>query len=156
MMKLMRINRPETWGWSPTEQLDSLRREIDHLFGSSLDGLARTDESFTGWAPTLDLMENNENLVAQIELPGVAKEDIEVSVHDGVLSVAGERRHEAKDESEGFCRQERYYGRFHRTVMLPKPVKFDAATASYANGILTVTLPKTEEARPRQITVNAG
>jgi HSP20 family protein len=143
------------WGWSPIEQLNTLRQEIDHLFESPLAGMARAGEFFTGWAPALDLVEDGDKLIARIELPGVDKKEIEVSVHEGVLSVAGERRRDSKDESEGCYRQERYHGRFHRTVTLPKPVKPDEVKASYVDGILTVTLPKTEAARPRQITVNA-
>ena len=155
-MKLMRVNRPELWGWSPVENMDRLRREIDRLFESPWGELGRAGEFFTGWAPALDLVEDNENLVARVELPGMDKKEIEVSVHDGVLSVAGERKIESGSEGEGCHRQERYHGRFHRSVTLPKPVKLDAVKALYKDGILTVTMPKTEEARPRQIEVNIG
>jgi HSP20 family protein len=155
-MKLMRINNPDFWATSPMGALTTLQQEINRLFDSPFGGLDRSGEFFHDWAPALDLIEDNDNLMAQLELPGVAKKDVEVSVHDGVLSVSGERKQESETKDEGCFRRERFHGRFNRSVTLPKPVKTDAIKATLKDGILTVTMPKTEEARPRQIEVNQG
>lgn len=153
-MKLMRVHTPEFWATSPTGTLSTLQQEINRLFDVPFGGLAQGGELFHDWAPALDLFEDNDNLLAQLELPGVAKQDVTVSVHDGVLSVSGERKQESESKDEGCFRRERFHGRFHRAVTLPKPVKVDAIKASLKDGILTISMPKTEEARPRQIQVN--
>jgi len=155
-MKLVRFQRPDLWGFSPFEQLTNLREEINRLFEAPFGELTRATDFFHGWAPALDLREDKDNVVAEVELPGLKKEDIEVTVHDGVLSVAGERKQEKERSEEGAYRAERFYGRFHRTISLPKPVKAEAVKAAYKDGILTITLPKTEEAKPRQIEVNVS
>lgn len=121
-MKLMRYIRPDLWNQSPFGQMTSLRDELNRLFEAPFSELARSGEFFNGWAPALDLREDKDNLVATVELPGMKKENLDVSVHDGVLSISGERSREEKADSGGTHRSERYYGRFHRTVALPKPV----------------------------------
>lgn len=155
-MKLMRYTRPDFWSLSPLDQMTSLRDEINRLFEAPFGELTRSGEFFNGWAPALDLREDKDNLVASVELPGMRKENLDVSVHDGVLSVSGERSRESRSEEGGTYRSERFFGRFHRTVALPKPVKVDAIKATYKDGVLTVTMPKTEEARPKQIEVNVS
>ena len=82
------------------------------------------------------------------------KEDIDVSLHDDSLSISGERKSETKAEDAGVCRSERFFGRFQRAVTLPAPVAADKVKAQYKDGILTITLPKTEEAKPKQIDVS--
>ena len=155
-MKLMRYTRPDFWNLSPLDQMTSLRDEINRLFEAPFGEPGRSGEFFNGWAPALDLREDKDNLVALVELPGMKKENLDVSVHDGVLSIAGERTRESQSEAGGTYRSERCFGRFHRTISLPKPVKVDAIKAAYKDGVLTVTMPKTEEARPKQIEVNVS
>lgn len=104
--------------------------------------------------PALDLYEDKDNFVLKAELPGMRKEDIEISLHEGVLTLSGERKEEKKEEGADTYRSERYFGRFHRTITLPSPVNGDKVAASYKDGMLTVTLPKTEETKPKQIPVN--
>lgn len=152
-MKLMRIQRPSLWNWNATPQLSQLRDEISRLFEEPFGMLERHADFFNGWSPNLDLYEDKESLVARVELPGLKKEEIELWLEDGALHVAGERKFEQKDDQAATHRLERFYGRFHRTVALPKAVDADKIKASYEDGVLTVTLPKTEEAKPRQITV---
>lgn len=84
------------------------------------------------------------------------REDIEVSLHDGALTISGERKSESKHEDAEVYRSERFIGKFQRSVTLPTPVKSDAVKANYKDGILTVTLPKSEEAKPKQIDVNVS
>ena len=154
-MRIMRINRPEVWAASPFEQLSNLRNEISRLFELPT-GEPGQGEFFGGWAPSLDLRESKDHLIATLELPGTKKENIDVAVDNGVLSVSGERTREKRVEEEGCHRAERFYGRFHRTVVLPKPVNADGIKAAYKDGLQTVTMPKTEAARPKQIEVTLG
>jgi len=141
---------------APNEHLSQLREEIDRLFETPFADFHRMGEFFNGWAPPLDLSEDKDNLVATVEIPGLRKENVDVSVHEGVLSVSGERVRSGGEEPGEAHRRERVYGRFHRSISLPKPVKMEAIKASYRDGILTVTMPKTEEAKPRQIEVSVN
>jgi HSP20 family protein len=141
---------------SPFEQLRRLQEEMNRMFAAPFGEGAEGGELFQTRAPALDLYEGKDNIVARLELPGVSKEAIEVSVHEGVLSVSGERQPTEVAGSLAQHRSERFAGRFNRAVSLPKPVKADEVTANYRDGILTVTLPKTEAAKPRQVAVSVG
>ena len=98
---------------------------------------------------------NNDNVIAVVELPGMRKEDIEISLHEGTLTINGERKSESSN-GEKAERTERYIGKFRRSITLPARVDANKVSATYRDGILTVTLPKAEEAKPKQIQVNAG
>jgi len=153
---MTRWNAPQTLSWSPLWTLNSLRDEIDRLFENPLTELSRASQQFLGgWVPPVDLYEDKDALTVRVELPGMRKEDIELSVHEDMLTVAGERKAEACKDAE-VCRSERFVGRFQRTIGLPSPVQMDKVQASYSDGVLTVTLPKTEEAKPRQIQVKVS
>ena len=155
-MKLIRRQNADLWNWSPVEQLSTLREEINRLFDSPFGDLTRRMELFSGWAPALDLYEDKDNLIVKAELPGMKREEIDISVHDGTLTISGERKYEEKNADLEPYRSERFFGRFHRTLALPKPVQSDKAKATYKDGILTVVLPKTEEAKPKQIEVTVS
>jgi HSP20 family protein len=118
--------------------------------------LARTSHLLSGSAPVVDIYEDKDNFVVKAELPGMKKEDIDVSLHDGSLSISGERKGEKKWEEAEVYRAERFFGRFQRTVALPAPVASGGIKAQYKDGILTVTLPKAEEAKPKQIDVQVN
>ena len=148
-MNLIRWQRPELSSWPGFGRLSSLRDEIDRLFAAPLSELART-------SPALDLHEDKDNFVVKIELPGMKKEDIDVSLHDGSLSISGERKGEEKFEGADVYRTERFFGHFQRTITLPAAVAADKIKAQYKDGILTVTLPKAEEAKPKQIDVQVN
>lgn len=153
MNGLTRYQAPELSVWSPFGRLTSLRDEIDRLFDLSCPGLVREAGIFGGWAPALDLAQDKETVTVKVELPGMKKDEIEISLHEGVLSISGERkREEEKTEGETF-RSERFFGRFQRSVALPTAVDATKVKASYKDGVLTVTLPKAEEAKPKQIEV---
>lgn len=153
-MTLATHNRLSTWANRPFGELNELSEELNRLLDEPLAEF-RT-EFFGGWTPPLDLVEEEENLVATVELPGLRKEDIQVSVEDGWLTIAGERKRDERYKNAEAHRNERFYGRFHRVVSLPKPVKVDSVKATYRDGILTITMPKTEEAKPKQIEVQMG
>ena len=154
-MNLTRWQRPEM-AWPSFGRLSNLRDEIDRLFESPLAELARTSQLLSGWTPALDIHENKDDFVVKVELPGMKKEDISIFLHDGSLSISGERKSEGKYEDAEVYRAERFFGRFQRTVTLPAPVAADKVKAQYKDGILTVTLPKTEEAKPKHIDVNVN
>ena len=103
-------------------------------------------------SPALDLYQNSENVVAVVELPGMRREDIEISLHDGTLTISGERKRETSN-GERAERTERYIGKFRRSITLPTRVDANKVSAIYRDGILTVTLAKAEEAKPKQIPV---
>ena len=154
-MKITRWQRPvlSTWGFG---RLSDFRDEIDRLFEAPLAELSRTSQLLSGWSPALDLHEDKDNVTVKVELPGMKKEDIEISLHNGCLSISGERKGEEKFENSEVYRSERFFGRFQRTVTLPTPVASDKVKAQYKDGILTITLPKTEEAKPKQIAVTVN
>jgi HSP20 family protein len=138
--------------WPALGRLTDLRDEIDRLFEAPV---SRTSE-FLGWTPAFDVYEEKDNFVVKAELAGMKKEDISVSLHDGNLIISGERKSETKSEGAEVYRAERYFGKFQRVVSLPAPVAANKVSAEYKDGILTVTLPKSEEAKPKQIQVNVG
>ena len=131
----------------------SLRNDLDTLFELPFwSGLSRQSQLFSGWTPALDLYQDKDNVTAIVELPGMRKEDIEISLHDGMLSISGERKDETNNG--GATRTERFYGKFRRSITLPTQVDVNKVKATYKDGILTVTLPKAEEAKPKQIQIN--
>ena len=155
-MNIVKWQRPTLTNWPSFGRLSDLRDEIDRLFESPLSELTRTSQLLSGWTPALDVYEGKENFVVKAELPGMKKEDIEVSLHDGSLSISGERKAETKHEDAEVYRAERFFGRFQRTVTLPTAVAADKVKAAYKDGVLTITLPKTEEAKPKQIDVSVN
>ena len=154
-MRLMRWQRPETTTWAPWDQWTNLREEINRLFEAPFGEVGHESEFF-GWAPAVDLYEDKDHLIVKAELPGMRKEDIDISLHQGSLIISGERKAESQNEDGDTSRSERFFGRFQRALELPKPVDANGVTATYKEGILTVTLPKTEESKPKQISVKAA
>jgi HSP20 family protein len=153
-MSLIRYQSPELSTWPALGRWADLRDELNSLFDLPTTGnLARQAQLFSGWTPALDLYQNNDNVVAVVELPGMRKEDIDVSLHDGMLTIAGERQ-SSPGEGENTERTERFSGKFRRSVTLPTRVDASKVSASYKDGILTVTLPKSEEAKPKKVEVS--
>jgi HSP20 family protein len=156
-MVIKRWHRPEMTTWSPVQQLSTLREEIDRLFDSPLQEFTRgSQQLLSGWLPPVDLYEDKDHLMVVAELPGMAKEQIAVSLQHDLLTLSGERKQDEKIKEAEISRAERFLGRFQRTISLPVAVNPDQVKASYKEGILTITLPKAEEAKPRQIQVNVA
>jgi HSP20 family protein len=151
-MTLTRLQRPEL-AWPGFGRLSSLREELDRLFEWPLD---ITRSALGEWVPALDVREEKDSFVVQAELPGMKREDIEVSLHEGALHISGERKVETKHEDSEIHRTERFYGKFQRSVILLTAVAADKIKAQYKDGILTVTLPKTEESKPKKIDVSVS
>jgi HSP20 family protein len=154
-MRLIRYQIPELTAWRSFNRWSHLRDDLNTLFElPSRSNFGREGQLFSGWSPALDLYQNNDDVMAVVELPGMRKEDIEISLHDGTLTIAGERKSESSN-GEKAERSERYIGKFRRSITLPARVDANKVSATYRDGILTVTLPKAEEAKPKQIQVNA-
>jgi HSP20 family protein len=155
IMNLVRYQAPELTPWAASDRWSTLRDELNSFFEMPFSsGFGRAGQLFTGWSPALDLYENNDNVIAVVELPGMRKEDIDISLHDGTLTVSGERKRETSGGGEKAERTERYIGTFRRSIALPTRVDANKVSATYQDGILKVTLPKAEEARPKQIKVS--
>src|SRR5258708_18172600 len=119
MSSLTRWQRPGLYAWPTVGQLFGLRDELDRLFESSFDDLASGSRLLNTWNPAVDLYEDKDNVIVKAEVPGLKKEEIQVSLHNGVLSISGERKSEEKVEGAETHRSERFAGRFARTVTLP-------------------------------------
>ena len=123
---------------------------MDDFFGGS--GTApRSDDA--AWAPRTDVREAENEYDLSIDLPGVEKGDIKITVQDGLLEIAGERNLETQEGDEGYNRLERFHGSFRRTFRLPKEVRVDQIESTYEKGVLRIRIPKAEEALPKQIEV---
>jgi len=154
-MALIRYQAPELAPWEAADRWSNLRDDLNSFFELPFwSSFGRGGQLFTGWSPALDLYQNNDNVVAVIELPGTRKEEIEISLHDGTLTISGERKRESSSNGDNAERTERYIGAFRRSIALPTRVDANKVGATYRDGILTVTLPKTEEVKPKQIQVS--
>ena len=133
----------------PFAEFSSFSRALDRTFGFPL---ARTNGDTKLTFP-IDVSDTEDKVTIKAALPGVSAEDVNISVDDGVLTIKGEKKHEETEENETFSRKEIRYGAFSRSIALPSEVKSDEAAAEFADGILTVTLPKAEAAKPRTIKI---
>jgi HSP20 family protein len=138
--------------WSPGRELAGLQDEVSRMF-SQVFGADTPVTSAGAWSPALDVEETDAEFILHVELPGMSPDDVEIAIEESVLTVTGERRFYDDRNEEGFRRVERRYGRFHRAVRLPDRVKPDEIDASYRDGLVTITVPKAPEARPRRIKV---
>jgi HSP20 family protein len=129
--------------WKPYRELGALRQEMDDLFKSF-----RQD-----WLPAMDVSETGENFIIKAELPGMEKEDVEISVSGNLLNLKGEKRKEKEEKSEHHHQIERYSGVFQRSFRFPGSIQIDKVKATFDKGILTITLPKAEEAKTKQIKI---
>ncbi|MBI3947955.1 MAG: Hsp20/alpha crystallin family protein [Armatimonadetes bacterium] len=138
--------------WSPMGEMTRMREEMDRLFDRFFAPMERRmelPETFmaTGWVPSIDMYDRNGDLVVEAELPGIKKEDVDISVEDSTLTIRGEMKREEEKKEEGLYRSERHYGRFVRSIPLPTSVKSDQVKAKFEHGVLCITLPKAEEVR---------
>ena len=143
--------------WDPYRELNTLQDRMNRLFNASFSNEGR-DESLatSGFAPAVDVYEDEHNVTLKIEVPGIDEKDIDVRVENNILSVHGERKIEKEEKEENYRRIERQYGSFTRTFTLPNTVDTESASANYDKGVLKVTLAKKAEAKPKQIKVNVG
>ncbi|MBM4297497.1 MAG: Hsp20/alpha crystallin family protein [Deltaproteobacteria bacterium] len=143
--------------WEPFEGLNRLHGRINDLFDESF-GRARSLPSATAgvWLPAVDILESKDAYLIRAELPGMKKEDFNLEVNDGTLTLSGERKAEALSSGVEYHRAERVNGKFSRSFYLPQTVKQDGIKATYRDGILEIHVPKVEEAKPRQISISVN
>jgi len=139
----------------PFRGATTLQEQINRVIG---DLVGRTDEesNLTPWAPAVDIYETEHELVVKADLPDVNPQDLDIHVENNILTIRGERKFENKVREENYLRVERAYGSFSRTFSLANSVNSEAIKADYQNGVLTLSIPKREEAKPKQIKVNVG
>jgi HSP20 family protein len=139
--------------WEPFRQLTTLRDEMDKMWNRFF-GEWPAMEPFRGdWAPSLDVSETKDNIVVKAEVPGMDTKDIDISLANDMLTIKGEKKQEKEESNENYHRIERTYGSFSRSIRLPRDVQSDKIKASYKNGVLKVTLPKSEEAKSKEIKI---
>ncbi len=141
--------------WEPFRGVNTLQDQINRLFGGALS--RGSDESpLTSWAPAVDIYETEHELVVKADLPEVDPKDLDIRVESNILTIRGERKFEKKVDEDNYLRVERSYGSFSRSFSLANTVNPEAIKADYSNGVLTLTIPKREEAKPKQIKVNVA
>jgi HSP20 family protein len=143
--------------WSPFSDLWNLQDDVNRLFKGFGVGLTkRGDEEsqFGVWAPLVDVKEDGEAVTINAELPGMKREDVKLSVNEGVLTIKGERKFEDEKKKGNYHRIERYYGTFSRSFTLPSSVDSGKIRATMKDGLLEVYLPKSETAKPKEITID--
>jgi HSP20 family protein len=144
--------------WDPTRELDALQGDVNRLFDSFFGRREGAAGGYASrrWIPPTDLVETEDHLVLRADLPGMEREDVEIEVKDGVLTVSGERKAQHEEKREGFHRVERSFGRFSRALELPKGVEPDSIDASFERGVLEVRMPKPAERKPTRIEIRSG
>jgi HSP20 family protein len=143
--------------WEPFRGSATLQEQVNRSFGNVLDRSAE-ESNLTTWAPAVDIYETEHELVVKADLPEVDAKELDIRVENNLLTIRGERKFEKKVSEDSYLRVERAYGSFSRSFSLANTVNSEAIKADYLNGVLTLTIPKREEAKPKpkQIKVNVG
>jgi len=146
--------------WEPIRNLVGLQNRMNRLFDESFRGASRTgDDDWAlggSWAPAVDIYEKDGHIVLEAELPGIDAKGVDIRVENNVLTLRGERKFEAEVKQDSFHRVERTYGAFTRSFTLPTVVDTEKIKADFKDGVLKLTLPKKEEAKPKQIHVQVA
>ncbi len=138
--------------FSPFSELFDLRKEIDSLFDDRFFGKNFISEP--SWIPSMDVVENEKEFLVTVELPGMKKEDINVSMENNILTIEGERKSEKEEKNKTFHRIERAYGKFYRSVVLPKKVDENNIKATFKDGLLNITIGKSEKEKSKTIEIS--
>jgi len=142
--------------WRPFGELSSLRREMDRLWENFFGEKPLTRMWEREWAPSLDISETRDNFVVKAEVPGIDAKDIDISLTGDVLTIKGEKKQEREEKEEDYHLVERSYGSYSRSVRLPAEVESNKIKASYKNGILNITLPKSEKVKAKEVKIKVG
>ncbi len=144
--------------WDPFRELEDMSSRLNRFFGQTASRPLGDDggEALADWAPAIDVQETDREYLISADLPAVKKEDVKVSVQDGILAVEGERRQEKEEKGKKFHRVERSYGKFVRRLTLPTDVDQQKVAADFKDGVLQVHLPKSATVKPRSIDVAVG
>ncbi len=155
-MKNYPIQRRQHRASNQSGELENLQREMNNLFDISLSRPDYDDTSLLGgmWAPAIDIFDTKDSLVVKTDLPGMDKNDISVSIQQNILTISGDKKRESKIKEDDYLRTERFYGSFHRSITLPVDVDQTKVHASFKDGVLELTIPKKEDAKPQQIKID--
>ena len=140
--------------WDPLQELVAMNNRLSRTLGEPYT--SRVEDAFGAWAPPVDVFEKDDHLVIRAEIPGLQKEDMDVRIENGVLTLRGERKQDAGIREDTAHRVERVYGRFTRSFTLPTMVDAAKVTATYKDGILEVSVPKVETAKPKRVEIQAA
>ena len=144
--------------WDPLRELEDMSSRLNRMFNRSdiMRGSGRDALTTTDWAPAVDIVETQEEYLVKAELPDVNKDDVHVSIEQGVLRLTGERKQEREEKNKKYHRVERFYGSFMRSFVLPETVDEQKLRAEFKDGVLNVHLPKTEKAKPRSVEIKVS
>ena len=144
--------------WRPYREAAGLQNEMNRLFESFMGRTEASEgeSSFPTWGPRVDIHEDGDKYMFEVEIPGVDKADVKLSVKDDTLTIEGDKKygHDVEDEGCNCHRQERVFGKFRRVFTMPTAVEAEKISAAYKNGILSIDLPKKEAAKPKEITIS--
>lgn len=149
--------------WNPSKELMNVEREFNKIFnafnnrfgfGDSKEDIEEMENAV--WMPLTDIAENKDQYLLKMDLPGVTKSDLKLSYEDGELKISGERKQEKEDKDSKYYRIERSYGKYFRSFTLPKQIEADKIKAEFKDGQLTVTIPKSEEAKPKELEIKVN
>ena len=143
--------------WEPLREMEDFQNRLSTLFGRPLRrGNGREEITLPDWTPLADITEDEKEYLIKAELPEMKREDVKVTVENGVLTISGERKFEKEEKKRKYHRVERGYGTFMRSFTLPDDADASKVKAEFKNGLLTVRVPKSEQAKPKQIEVNVA
>jgi HSP20 family protein len=140
--------------WEPDRRLEAIQSDFDRVFDAFF-GTRPANGPGRQWAPAMDLVETDDHLVLKADLPGLDKDDVEIEVSDGVLTISGERKTEHEEREDGYHRVERAYGRFSRSLSLPDGIDAEQVKANFDKGVLEVRIPKPAERKPHRVQIGA-
>jgi HSP20 family protein len=138
---------------TPFRDFERMRRDMDRMWDSFFERGTLRGEEGREWLPSLDVAETKNEIVVKAEVPGLDPKDIDISLSDGLLTIKGEKKQEREEKEENYHLVERSYGSFTRSIRLPNEVQSDKIKASYKNGVLKVVLPKSEEAKKKEVKI---
>ena len=155
-MNIIPYREGKSW-FDPLNGLDSLQSEIGNFLRPMSKLIGEDGGIFEReWRPAIDVYDSDNALLVKADIPGLKKDEIDVSIHDGTLTIKGEKKMENEVNEENYFRSERFYGSFTRSIQLPTEVERDKVTATYKDGVLELKLPKREEAKTKRISVEVG
>ena len=152
-MNIVPYKKRDLWS-NPFDGFDNFQNEISNFFRPMSKLFGKDDGLFESeWSPSIDVYDSDNELMVKADIPGLKKEEIDVSIHDGILTIKGEKKMEDEVNEENYFRSERFYGSFTRSIQLPTEVERDKVTATYKDGVLELKLPKRKEAKTKRISV---
>lgn len=155
-MSQEQIERTDDRSWDPFSEMETLQREMNNLFSSTLTGSPTADMTLLSgqWAPPIDVYDSKDNLLVRVDLPGIEKNDVDISIQENTLTIKGEKKRSMDVKEENCYRSERSFGNFNRALSLSTQVDTGKASAHFNDGILELVLPKKEEVKPKQIKID--